>query len=211
MTCVIICGGDITDYGYMSKYLKEAGLVISADSGARHCEGLRVSPDVLAGDFDSILCKDYNGMAEAGTEIARFPAEKDMTDSELAVEIALQRGCKKIVLLGATGSRLDHSISNIFLLKKLTDLNVEGLLANEKNEVRLIKGCMELERDEWPYVTLLPFAGDAVGVTIKGFYYPLENATLKTGSSWGVSNRITEAKGRIDVREGYLLVIKSKD
>lgn len=211
MTCVIICGGEITDYEYMSIYLKEADLIISADSGARHCEGLRVLPDILAGDFDSVFCEDYSSMVKAGAEIARFPAEKDMTDSELAVEIALQRGCKRIILLGAIGSRLDHSVANIFLLKKLLDQNMEGLLANEKNEVRLIKGSLELERDEWPFVTLLPFAGDAVGVTIKGFYYPLENATLKTGSSWGVSNIIKDAKARIDVREGYLLVIKSKD
>ncbi|MGE5613407.1 MAG: thiamine diphosphokinase [Bacillota bacterium] len=211
MTCVIICGGEITDYEYISMYLAEASLVISADSGARHCERLQVTPDILVGDFDSILSKDYNDMVKAGAEIARFPAEKDMTDSELAVEIALSRGCKRIILLGAIGSRLDHSISNIFLLKKITDQNVEGLLANEKNEIRLVKECLELERDEWPFVTLLPFAGDAVGVTIKGFYYPLVNATLKTGSTWGVSNIITEPKAQIDVREGYLLVIKSRD
>lgn len=72
-----------------------------------------------------------------------------------------------------------------------------------------MKGQAELAKEENTFISLLPLAGDAVGVALSGFYYPLKNALLKTGSSLGVSNRIVDAKGRIDVKEGYLLVIKS--
>jgi thiamine pyrophosphokinase len=211
MTGVVLCGGRITDYEALKKYLKGAELVISADSGARHCRNFGLVPDLLVGDFDSVSEADYAGLVSAGVEIARFPVEKDMTDSELALEIAIEKGCRRVILLGALGTRLDHSLSNVFLLKKLLDSGVEGILADENNEARLINDKIELDREEDRYLTLLPFAGDAEGVTIQGFYYPLENATLKVGSSWGVSNRFASGRAVVTVRKGCLLVLLSKD
>lgn len=211
MTGVIICGGSITDYTFMKTYLMEAELVISADSGARHCRKWGIVPDLLVGDFDSVSDTDYSDLVSAGVEILRFPVEKDMTDSELAIEIALEKGCNRVILLGVLGTRLDHSISNLFLLKKLLDRGAEGILADENNEARLIDKYIELERKEDIFVTLLPVAGPAMGVTTTGLYYPLENATLKVGSSWGVSNRFSADRATVTVEEGILLVILSRD
>ena len=211
MTGVIVCGGRIENYSYMSKYFRNAGLIISVDSGARHCKQFHVVPDMLLGDFDSVSEEDFAGFAAKGAKIVRFPEEKDMTDSELAIEIALEKGCTHIVLLGAIGTRLDHSVSNLFLLKKLLDNGVDGLLADEYNEVCLIDQRIELVREEGIFITLLPFAGSAKGVTTYGLYYPLENATLETGSSWGVSNKFSDDMAKVTLTEGYLLVIKARD
>lgn len=211
MTGVIVCGGKIEDYSYMKKYIRSADLIISADSGARHCIRFHVVPDMLIGDFDSAGGEDLSELASAGAEVVRFPSEKDMTDSELAVEEASRRGCTRIILLGALGTRLDHSISNIFLLKKLLDKDIEGMLADEHNEARLINSGIELAREEGAFITLLPVNGAAKGVTTEGLYYPLKNATLETGSSWGVSNQFSEDTARVTVKEGYLLVIKARD
>lgn len=211
MTGVIVCGGQIDNYKYMKKYFKDAKLIISADSGARHCKRFNVIPDLLVGDFDSVDESDYAGMAADGVEIVRFPAEKDMTDSELAIEMALDRGCSKVILLGSLGTRLDHSLSNLFLLKKLLDKGVAGIIADEHNEVVLINHSIVLAREEGVFITLLPLAGSAKGVTTSGLYYPLNNATLEIGSSWGVSNRFSEDTAQVTVEEGYLLVIKARD
>lgn len=211
MTGVIVCGGRIDDYGFLKKYFNDVKLVISADSGARHCKSFQVTPDLLVGDFDSVSEADYIGLDAAGVEILRFPVEKDMTDSELAIEIALERGCSKVILLGALGTRLDHSVSNLFLLKKLLDLGVEGIIADEHNEVRLINSSIELERENGVNITLLPLAGGTKGVTTQGLYYPLKNAVLEVGSSWGVSNKFSEDIARVTVEEGYLLVMKARD
>ena len=211
MTCVVFCGGKIGDYSHAEKYCRNAELVISADSGARHCRALGIVPDIALGDFDSIDRSDYSRLEEAGTEILRFPVEKDMTDSELAVETAISRGCSRIILLGAAGSRLDHSLSNLFLLKKMHDANVEGIIADDKYEVRLVSGSIRLKREEGVFVTLLPFGGDASGVSTRGLYFPLDNAVLKTGSSLGVSNRFSEDEAYVEVKEGLLLVITAKD
>lgn len=211
MKCVVFCGGAIEDYGLVKNYLQGAELVLCVDSGARHCRELHVTPDYLIGDFDSISEDDFSALAEASVPIIRFPSEKDMTDSELAIQTACDKGCKSIILLGAVGSRLDHSLSNIFLLRKMADLNVEGMIVNEHNEVILINKSITLEREEGMFVTLLPLAGSAKGVTTAGLYYPLVDATLEVGSSWGVSNKFVADSATVTVKEGYLLVIKSRD
>lgn len=211
MTGVILCGGRITDYEYMRKYLPGKALILSADSGARHCRSFGILPDLLLGDFDSVSESDYAALIASGVETARYPEEKDMTDSELAVEIALKKGCDRVILLGALGTRLDHSASNLFLLKKLLDQGAEGILADEHNEVRLIDKRIELEKQDDAFVTLLPLAGSAIGVSTQGLYYPLDNATLEVGSSWGVSNRFISEKAVVTLREGYLLVMISRD
>lgn len=211
MTCVIFCGGRIEDYSYIKGYVRDAGFIISADSGARHCLMMGIVPDMLVGDFDSVGSEDFSALKNAGAEVVRYPKEKDMTDSELAVDIALERGCSKVILLGAAGSRLDHSVSNLFLLKKLLDAGVDGFIADEKNEVRLIRDSITLKRENGVYVTLLALSGSVSGVTTRGLYYPLDNAILYQGSSRGVSNRFSEDEAYVEVKDGDLLVILSHD
>ncbi len=211
MTGVVFCGGQIGDYNYIRKYLREAQFILSADSGARHCRRMHIIPDFLIGDFDSINDADYSFLVDAGVQIIKYPVKKDMTDSEITVQVAIEKGCDKIVLVGAIGSRLDHTAANLFLLKKLVDLNVEGIIADGKNEARIIRDHIELKSREDTFVTLLPVAGSARGVTTQGLMYPLTDATLEMGSSLGVSNRFAEDIARVEVEEGYLLVIMSRD
>jgi thiamine pyrophosphokinase len=274
MTGVIICGGRIEDYNRAGKYCRGADIVISADSGARHCKALGIVPDIVLGDFDSIDRGDFRELEAAGAEILRYPVEKDMTDSELAVETAIKSGCSRVILLGSFGSRLDHSISNLFLLKKLHDANVEGIIADEKNEIRLISGSIKLnsisiglnndsisldngnisqnngsisqnngsispnkdsislnkdsislnngstglyngsirlKREDGVFVSLVPFGGDASGVSTRGLYYPLDGAVLRMGSSRGISNVFVDDEAYVEVKDGLLLVILSRE
>lgn len=211
MTGVIICGGTIRDYDYMAKYLEGADLVIAVDSGAKHLDGLKAVPDILTGDFDSIVQADYDCLIASGVETLRFPVEKDKTDSQLAVELALERGCNKVVLLGALGTRLDHSFSNICLLKKLIERGVKGIIADEYNEVWLTDSTITIGREAGTKLSLLPLSASVKGVTTKGLYYPLKDATLETGSSWGVSNEFVNETADVSITDGLLLVIKSRD
>jgi len=211
MTGVIVCGGRIDNYKYMQKYFKGAKLIIAADSGAHHCKNFHVTPDLLIGDLDSIRENDYAGLAAAGVEIVRFPEEKDYTDSELAVDIAVKKGCSRIILLGVIGTRIDHSLANLYLLRVLLDKGVEGIIADEHNEVRLINKSIVLEREEGVNISLLPLQGDVTGITTNGLYYQLEDAILKVGASRGVSNKFSEDVAKVTVKEGYLLVIKARD
>lgn len=211
MKCVIVCSGTIIDYEYLKKYFEGAELVISVDGGALHLRRFGIKPDLLVGDFDSITSECLKEYESQEVEIVKFPVQKDMTDTEIAVEIALERGSSHVVFLGAMGTRLDHSLSNIFHLKKLYDSKVTGILADERNEITLIDSSIRLNRVEGMKVTLLPLTNIVKGVTTKGLMYPLYNATMNLGSSWGVSNEFSADIAEVTITEGLLLVVKSRD
>ncbi len=208
---VIISNGHIESYESYKKYLDGVGLIICADGGAHHARRLGVMPHLLIGDFDSVSPGDLEHFKDAGVEVVEFPVEKDMTDTELAVEIALERGYREVVIIGGTGTRLDHTLANIFLLKKLLDAGARGIVADDHNEIMLVDRKVALEREANTKVTLLALTEKVEGITTKGLYYPLDNAQLHFGSSLGVSNEFVEDTAEISLTNGLLLVIKARD
>ena len=211
MNALIVCNGRIRDYSFYTRYILQADLIVGVDGGAAHLKQLGVRPQILLGDFDSISPEDLACYQASDTEIIGFPAEKDMTDTELALNLAADRGAKQIVIIGGLGTRLDHSLANVFLLKMLLDRGVTGVIADEYNEIHMIRDKILLHREEGAKVTLLPFSGNVEGVSTRGLYYPLDHATLPAGSSWGVSNEFVENTAEVTVQNGLLLVIKSRD
>lgn len=211
MNGLIICKGEIRDYSFYKKYFDKANLIICVDGGAYHMLMFGINPHVLMGDFDSIAMDEYNHFLNLGVEIKRFPVEKDETDTELAVEYAIDAGCREITLIGAIGSRFDHTLSNIFLLKKMIEREVRGWIVNENNQITLIKDHIILEKENDKKVSLIPLSEKVEGITTKGLYYPLDNETLEVGPTRGVSNEFTGATAEVTIKRGLLLVIKSKD
>ena len=122
MKCVIIANGDLEYTNDIIGVIKDAQLIISADGGARHLRILNILPHVMIGDFDSIHPEDKQFFKEKQVKTLTFPPRKDHTDSELCVSWALENNATQITLLGVTGTRLDHTLANIFLLKKLAKL-----------------------------------------------------------------------------------------
>lgn len=229
MKVVIISGGHIED-DFALEWLQENKyeLLIAADSGMEFLFRNQLVPDVIAGDFDSVGQEAYEhfvgeGMEDAsceGTwkkdikpEILRLNPIKDDTDTEFVIREAIRRGATSITVLGGTGTRLDHVIGNVHLLGIGLGCNVEIELVDAHNRVRMISSELVLEREKQfgDFVSILPFAGDAKGVTLKGFKYPLDKAVVKSFSSLGISNEIVEDKAVVQVEEGVLLVIESRD
>ncbi len=211
MKALIACSGEIKDYSFCSRHIKDLDYIIGVDGGAHHLLRLGLKPDVLLGDFDSILESDLEYFKNENIEILKYPSEKDLTDSELAIETVLEKGCDTVIMIGCIGSRVDHSIANIQLLKKLLDNGVKGIIVNENNEITLIRDHLELKREDNTRVSLLSLTDKVTGITLKGFYYPLNDFTLELGSARGVSNEFAEDTAEITIKEGLLLVIKARD
>jgi thiamine pyrophosphokinase len=211
MKAIIICNGSINNYNYYNKYLKGAGLIICVDGGAAHARKFGIIPHVLLGDFDSILPDDFRFFEEAGSEIFRFPVEKDMTDTDLAVKLAFEKRYNEIVFIGGLGTRIDHSLANVFMLRKILDMGIRASIVDEQNEIYIIKDHIKFTKEENMKVTLLPVSDRVEGVNTKGLYYRLEDATLEMGSTWGVSNEFAADIAEVSIESGYLLVIKSRD
>ncbi len=215
MNSLIIAGGHI-DLPFAEKVLKSQAwdLVICADAGLHFCLETGVTPDLVLGDFDSAKSPDLEAFCARWPErIETFPAEKDETDTELALDAAIRAGADEVTILGATGTRLDHVLGNVQLLARALDAGVACFLLDPHNRVRMVTDGLTLQRREQfgHYVSLLPFTSSVEGLTLRGFAYEVEDFTLRSGTSRGISNEIRGEEGVISFTDGILLVIESRD
>lgn len=221
MESLIVSGGHLED-AFILSYLQNhrCDLVIAVDSGMSFFYRTGQTPDYIVGDFDSVspdVLKSFTAQNQANGKkkpvILQFQPEKDETDTELALRTAIEQGCSRIHLLGATGSRMDHVMGNIHLLGMAMKQGVECLMADENNRIRMIQKGIVIQREEQygDYISLFPFTPQVAGLTLKGFKYPLDRYTLESYHSLGVSNEIIEEQAEISLEEGVLLVMESKD
>jgi thiamine pyrophosphokinase len=211
MKCIIIASGDLVATVQIREMLKSARLIICADGGARHLRALNVMPHVLIGDFDSILPDDQAYLARKQVRQLTFPVAKDQTDSELCVLHAVEQGATDITLLGVTGSRLDHTLANIFLLKRLAEQHIKARIIDSHNELYLVLDQMTLIGNPGDIVSIIPITEVVSGITLEGLEYSMKNGEIRMGSPIGISNRFVQKQAKIRVKTGGVLVIKSRD
>ncbi|WP_276351393.1 thiamine diphosphokinase [Cohnella caldifontis] len=208
---VIFAGGRLGPWAL--EELRPDDYLIGADSGADFLLVHGRVLDLAVGDFDSVPPDRLSRIRDAAREtIAVDAVDKDWTDTELALREALDRGFADIRIAGGLGSRFDHSLANVHLLRQAKERGAQAVLADEYNEIRLCDGKCRLEADpRYPYVSLLPLTVIVTGVTLDGFRYPLHEATLQLGWSIGISNVLEAGTGSISLSDGLLLVIRSRD
>ena len=211
MKCVIITNGDIEYTKKTALLIKKAELIICADGGARHLRALDILPDILIGDFDSIKTEDKIFFEKKKIKTLVFPSKKNLTDTEICINYAIQKKAKDITLLGAIGTRFDHTLANILFLKNLTTKGINSKIINKNNEIYLINNFIKLIGKKNDILSIIPISKKVMGIRLKGFKYPLKNTTLKIGSGLGISNVFKKNKVCISIQKGILLVIKSKD
>ncbi|MCQ2491696.1 MAG: thiamine diphosphokinase [Lachnospiraceae bacterium] len=214
MNTLIITGGGM-DIPFTTSYIKEQKFdyIIAADKGVEHAYHLGVKPDYIMGDFDSISPVMKEAMETYDVPIETFPPEKDYTDTHLAMMKAMELGATTMTLVGATGTRLDHVMANIGLLSMALDAGVRTYIVDAHNKITMIDGHYEIVKDQMfgDFVSLIPYTEKVTGLTLKGFYYPVEDFTLTIGISRGISNEVVDEIATIDLANGQLLVIESQD
>ncbi len=206
MRTVIIAGGGFKNPDFYRGLINDSDTVICADGGCLSAQKMGIVPDVVIGDFDSFPQDE----AVAKSEKIVLPIEKDKTDTHECVCFAIEHGFDEILLLGAIGTRLDHTIANIHLLKIALDNNVKMKIVDEHNEVYLTDSEITLEKSEGQHVSVLPI-GKAEGISSKGLYYPMIDAKMEFGNPYGVSNEFNSDEATVRVKNGLLLVILSRD
>lgn len=217
MNPVIIISGGNRDNNQIKEYINNySPFIIAVDSGAKSCIDINIRPDVALGDFDSIDTKYLSYLPKwekFGTKIIKLNPIKDDTDTEFALNYAIKNTTGDIFLFGATGSRLDHTISNANLLFLGLKPNRRIELIDKNNKIYLKNSSFEIEKNKQygDFISLFPFNGIVEGLTLKGFFYTLNNHRLDGLSSLCVSNEITEEVAYITFDSGTLLVIESRD
>lgn len=201
--CVILAGAQTEDS--LCALLRPEDFLLTADAGWQTAQRWGLFPDLAIGDWDSgphpppaVPCID-------------LVPEKDDTDTHYAARLAAEKGFGEVLILGGTGGRLDHTLANISTLLFLTNRGVRAQMADARTFLTVLQnGTLSLRHRAGYYLSLLPLAGEARGITVRGVKYPLENAVLHAEYPLGVSNCITEESAQITVSDGSLLILQAK-
>lgn len=189
-------------------HARSADLIVAADGGSVHLERWGIAPHLIVGDLDSLEPEARSRISRLRVE--RHPAEKDKTDTELALDRALASGATEIVLLGALGGRrMDHAVANTLLLAR-PDASARMRLVRGTVSMRVIRDGERAGLSGGPgdLVTLVALGEEAAGVETQGLRYPLRSEPLRLGSSRGVSNEIARTGASVTVARGVLLVVE---
>lgn len=208
MRGLIITHGSIVNFDYYKNLNYD--FCVCADGGIEYAKKLGLIPDVIVGDFDSCNREVLKFFEEKGVSIDRYPREKDFTDTQLAVKIALEKGCDDILIIGAIGNRLDHTITNIHILVYLLEKGIKGTIINENNRIFIINKNTVIHGHKGDLISFLPFGGPADGLKSDGLYYPLPEK-MDIYEPCGVSNIFTGDKAAVSIKSGFLLVIIPKE
>lgn len=206
---VVFTGGCMSENMHVD--ISEDDYIICADKGIKYCDSIGCKADLWVGDFDS---SDYEECillsAASRAEVIRLNPVKDDTDTEFALDCAVKKGYENILLLGGIGSRIDHSLANVFLLEKYLKQGVTVTIADDKNIIHIVAdSTIEICKSDMKYVSILPL--DDVRVSNRGFLYPLQDKVMHRYSSLGISNELVSENGTIDISGGTAIVIESKD
>lgn len=178
---------------------------ICADKGHLFASQLNIKADYYIGDYDSSSKPVY-------ADCIVLPCEKDVTDSEAAIDLAIEKGFNNITVLGGLGGRFDHTMGNIGLLSKYLDKAEHIAFVDGSNYVfMLLPGIHEIPRNSYKYMGLISYGDTVENLTLRGTKYALENHNLNNSTTLGVSNEIIADKSVISFTSGKLLVILSND
>ncbi len=215
MDILIVSGGDI-NFTLLKEYVSNHPdiTIIAVDKGVEALFSLNILPNHIVGDLDSVspsIKEKYTN--NTNVVFHKYKPEKDYTDTDIAIKLAIKLNATSITILGALGKRMDHALANIHILNYALKANIPCKIVDEHNKIYLINKTTILKKLEvyGKYISLIPLTSTVSGLSLNGFKYPLSNYTLKYGKSLGVSNEIIEDVATIELKKGILIVIESKD
>ena len=200
---VVLLGGDLTATRRLKSQIQKAR-IIAADGGMAHAETLGLTPELWVGDFDSTP----DDLAERHKAVPRhaFPAEKDKTDGEIAVDEAMRLGAREIVMVGGLGGQTDHALAHLGLILRLGRRRVAAFITSGEEEAYpILNGTHHLDLPRGSRFSVIPFT-DLAGLDLEGVKWPLNNRSVPLGSSLTVSN---VAMGPVTVKlgQGYAVAL----
>ncbi len=210
---VIVTGGEETEEYFKNIfYNNKFQNIIAVDKGLEILDKCNIEPNYIIGDFDSINKNIFLKYCNKDIEIIKLNPEKDYTDTHMAIKLAIDLKSTDIIIIGAIGTRIDHVLGNINILKECMDNGIDAKIVNFNNEIKLINKNTTIKKDEnYKYISIIPLTSKVEDVTLKGFKYELNKYTLEIGNSLGISNEQILEEASIELKNGILIIIKSKD
>ncbi|MEL7598082.1 MAG: thiamine diphosphokinase [Clostridiaceae bacterium] len=211
MKIVIASGGAPPSLDLIQKELKDSDYIICADGGANYLYKYNICPDILIGDFDSINKQILSYFKAKGSDIVQYPSEKDYTDSEIAISKAMELNADEIILLGCTGTRVDHFLGNLGLLLKCLRKGIAAYIKDDHNTILIADKSLSIFGKEREVFSLAAYYENVENLTISGAKYPLNNFYLEVGNPITISNEFLNKEVKIKFDKGILLIIYPRD
>jgi len=211
MRFVVLANGDMKELDFYKKIIKKGDYIITADGAIHYAFQMGIKPDLAIGDFDSTNENLMKVLEEKKIKVLKYPKEKDFTDTELAINYAVEKEASEIILMGAIGSRIDHSFSNIALMAKIAEKGIKCRIINENNDCYFVTDNISFEKINKRFISIIPISNEVEIEKTHGLYYPLENDILHFGTPRGVSNFSIEDNVSISLKRGVAMVILAQD
>jgi thiamine pyrophosphokinase len=197
---LILANGKPPNKRLFKKFLASADLFICADGGANAAARFGCAPDLIIGDLDSIEKKTLAVFSNVDVKKLK---DQNSTDLEKALTAAIRKKCKEIVILGATGGRLDHAIGNLSALAKFSH-KAHITFMDSMGKFIAINHSLEFNIPIGTIISLLPLSRCS-GIVTKGLKWNLKNESLEFGVRESTSNVIVSSPASIKVKKGSLI------
>lgn len=216
ITALVVAGGPKEEIVFSDfLFAHDEIIYIGADHGAISLLEAGITPHAAVGDFDSLTEDEWRLIQQQVQDVEGFQAEKNETDTELAILKAIEAQPNRIYITGVTGGRLDHYESNLHTVYRLQIKypTIPMYIVNTTNSLQFLQaGEHRIVNDPYyKYLSFYPFGGDVRNMTLRGVKYETTNLDIPIGSGRFTSNEIVSETATITFTEGICLMIRSKD
>lgn len=200
---VIFANGSLPDPEAARRLVAPTDLLVAADGGTRHALSMGLTPHLVLGDLDSLTPDVERSLPN----VLRYPREKDQTDLELAINYAVEQGCKRLLILAALGGRLDQTLANLCLLTSPRLATLDVRLDDGVEEAFFVRKQAKVQGRTGEVVSLIPWGADVFGIRTTGLRWSLHGETLYAHQTRGISNEMLGRSAAVHVESGLLLLV----
>lgn len=207
---IIFANGELPNKEKARALLHEDDFIIAADGGTRHALALGRTPNIIIGDMDSLP----SSLNLQPSTFIHFPADKNETDLELAIQHALTLNPEQVIILAALGGRLDQTLGNISLVSDQFIIHHSSLIISLDDGIEEVFFCrdhVEINGVSGDLVSLLPWQGEVKGIITQGLKWPLRNETLYPHKTRGISNEMVGETATVEIKSGLLLIVHRRE
>ena len=204
---IIFANGELPELNIARLLLRNDDYIICADGGTHHALALNIQPNLVIGDMDSLEKPQWQNLEKSGVSIELFPRDKNETDLELAINRAIKLVPKEIIIVAALGGHIDQTLANLALLSDIRLSTFDVRLDDGLEEIFICRDQVQVQGRSGDIVSLIPWQGAVSNIQTKNLRWPLQNETLYSDKTRGISNEMTDNTASISIGLGLLLVI----
>lgn len=212
MRAIIVSGGNKPSEKLLKSYINHEDIIIGIDKGCNALFDYNIKPDLILGDFDSIKKEVLDYFKKSDVTIEKYKPEKDYTDTDLGYRKAKEIfNADEILLFGATGSRIDHTLGNIGILFKALKDNIKMEIIDDNNRIYLVNKNSIIKKEEGKVISFHALSDIVKKFTIKNAKYNLTNYDMTILKPRAICNEFLDDDIEISFDSGIILVMYSID